>query len=91
MEDDRNPELFKRIMDLRVGEALLFAPSTLLLDCSGDTFDGWGDDSENVGMPTRLGAELLKIKVRRRVTWDGGKSILASEGGVGTGKVRNAK
>lgn len=79
MEDDRNPELFKRILDLRVGEALLFAPSTLLV--SSRDADGWGGDS--VGMPTRLGAELLKIKVRKRVTWDGGKSILASGGGVG--------
>lgn len=56
-------ELFKRVLNLRVGEALLFAPSALL---------GSADESA----PRRLGSTLLQIKVRKRLTWDGGKSIV---------------
>ena len=63
MEEQNSPELFRRILNLRVGEALLFAPSTLLCRKHGRT-------------PERLGTDLLQIKVRRRVTWDGGKSIV---------------
>ena len=62
MEEEENPELFRRILNLRVGEAFLFAPSTLL--CRSDA-----------RKLERLGPDLLHIKVRRRVTWDGGKSI----------------
>ncbi|KAL9103819.1 MAG: hypothetical protein Q9163_001173 [Psora crenata] len=61
--DESNDELFKRILDLRVGEALLFAPSTLL--CRPEEM-----------APKRLGSDLLKLKVRKRVTWDGGKSVV---------------
>ncbi|KAM0799862.1 hypothetical protein BDR22DRAFT_283235 [Usnea florida] len=42
MEDDRNPELFKRILGSRVGEALLFAPSTLLVLSMGGVVIVWG-------------------------------------------------
>ena len=62
MEEEGEDDTFKRILDLHTGEALLFAPSALLPD---------GDDVRKLGM------ELLKIKVRKRLTWDGGKSILA--------------
>lgn len=56
-------ELFNRIVNLRVGNALLFAPSALL---------GRAD----VKTPERLGSDLLHMKVRKRLTWDGGKSIV---------------
>ena len=62
-EKNRSEELFKRILNLRVGEALLFAPSALLRRA-------------DEGSPERLGSDLLQIKVRRRLTWDGGKSIV---------------
>lgn len=62
--EGKNPaELFKRILNLRVGEALLFAPSALLRSRNGRT-------------PERLGPEILQVKVRKRLTWDGGKSIV---------------
>ena len=62
--EKRNPdEIFRQILKLRVGEALVFAPSTILRRRYG-------------GEPERLGSSLLQIKVRKRLTWDGGKSIL---------------
>lgn len=55
---DGDMVLYNRIMGLRVGEALMFAPSAV------------------VG-GARLGGDSLKVKVRKRITWDGGKSILS--------------
>lgn len=51
-------------MKLRVGEALLFAPSAL----TGVV------EKELV----RLGTGYLKIKMRARITADGGQSIMAN-------------
>ena len=63
-EDQKNPEeLFRRILHLRVGEALLFAPSALLY-------------RTDEGAPERLGSDPLHMKMRKRVTWDGGKSVV---------------
>lgn len=62
--EKRNPdEIFRQILKLRVGEALVFAPSTILRGRCG-------------GEPERLSSSILQIKVRKRLTWDGGKSIL---------------
>ena len=60
MEERKNTtkKLFKRILNLRIGEALLFAPSALLGRADGE-------------LP-----EKFQIKVRKRLTWDGGKSIV---------------
>lgn len=57
--------LFGRIVTLRPGEALLFAPSTILTkrEENGDVF-------------IQLSSNLLKVKIRKRLTWDGGKSVL---------------
>ena len=62
--EKRNPnEIFQQILKLRVGEALVFAPSTILRRrCGGES--------------ERLGSSILQIKVRKRLTWDGGKSIV---------------
>ena len=62
-EKNDSEELFKRILNLRVGEALLFVPSALLMRADR-------------GSPSRLGSDLLQAKVRKRFTWDGGKSIV---------------
>lgn len=63
-EGQKNPEkLFQRILNLRVGEALFFAPSALLYRM---------DERK----PERLGSDILQMKVRKRVTWDGGKSVV---------------
>ncbi|KAI9778835.1 MAG: hypothetical protein M1816_003899 [Peltula sp. TS41687] len=54
--------LFKRILSLGTGEALIFAPSAVVADV---------DESM-----TTLTDGLLKLKMRKRVTWDGGKSVV---------------
>lgn len=55
--------LYKQIVGLKTGEALVFAPSTVM-----GTSDG-SEESE----PFRL----LRVKVRRRITWDGGISMVS--------------
>ena len=57
--------IFAEIVELEPGEALIFCPSAVL-----DQIEGEG--------PTKLGMEWLKIRVRRRLTEDGGRSILAT-------------
>jgi hypothetical protein len=58
--------VFREIVKLRVGEALLFSPSAMI----GVEGDG------NLGF-TRLGMGFLKVRVRTRLTTDGGKSVMA--------------
>ncbi len=53
------------IVELEPGEALMFSPSAMLEPVEGEA-------------PRRLGMEWLKVRVRRRLTEDGGKSILAT-------------
>ncbi|KAF9892011.1 hypothetical protein FE257_002975 [Aspergillus nanangensis] len=62
--------LFNRIVRLKVGEALLFAPSAVVGVLGGRTS---GDD----GRPLRLGSEYLVVRIRARITSDGGKSVLS--------------
>jgi hypothetical protein len=57
------------IINLNVGEALLFAPSALMGVETG------GDGSTRV---KRLGAKYLKVRIRSRLTTDGGQSVIAS-------------
>ena len=57
-------ELFSWIVRLRVGEAFLFAPSAVIgIDKTGEV--------------KRLAHGALKVKIRNRITEDGGKSIMA--------------
>ncbi len=56
---------FNEIVKLRVGEALLFAPSAII------------DVNPTTGKTERLGTKYLKIKIRGRVTEDGGQSVMA--------------
>ncbi len=58
-------KIFLDIVNLRTGEALLFAPNGAMTI-----------DSENRSQ--RLGFSYLKIKVRARLTVDGGKSIMSN-------------
>lgn len=60
--------LFHQIVHLRVGEALLFSPSAMLGTIAGDS------NSPTLG---RLGAGYLVVKIRDRLTEDGGKSVVA--------------
>lgn len=57
--------VFQDVVKLRVGEALLFSPSALM---------GVQDDGEM----ERLETGYKKIRVRTRLTEDGGKSVTAS-------------
>lgn len=62
LEDEDDANMLRQIVSLGVGEALLFAPSAII---GGE------------GPRSRLVDEYLKIRVRRRITKDGGKSIMA--------------
>jgi hypothetical protein len=85
--DSENPalELFAKIVSLRVGEALVFSPSAIIgvdkvaLDSSlksiGVNSISLDGASSNVH---RLGNGVLKVRIRSRVTADGGRSIMAS-------------
>jgi hypothetical protein len=61
--------IFQQIVRLRVGEALLFAPSAIL---DIDRSAGW--DEARI---RKLGKGYLKVKIRSRITDDGGRSVLA--------------
>ncbi|KIA75520.1 hypothetical protein HK57_00709 [Aspergillus ustus] len=79
-EEEKGMTLFERIVQLRVGEALLFAPSAIVgvRDGVGDDQDGGGggEQGQEAGFE-RWGGRSLKITVRARLTEDGGKSILS--------------
>lgn len=75
-------DLFRKIVSLRTGEALLFAPSAAIgvknvpdENLDGDSDDSTDDERKEV---VRLGHGVLKIRVRKRVTQDGGQSIMAT-------------
>ena len=61
--------IFKKIVGLGIGEALIFSPSAMI-----DADVANGGISEYV----RLGTGFLKVRVRTRLTADGGKSVLAA-------------
>ncbi|KAL3481339.1 hypothetical protein BJX99DRAFT_218823 [Aspergillus californicus] len=61
--DSSIPDGLYQIASLRTGEALVFAPSAHLLDGDG----GEIDTKHNT----------FRLRVRKRVTWDGGRTIVA--------------
>ncbi len=67
--------IFNQIVKLRRGEALLFAPGAIIGVEKKPNENG----SEETQMK-RLGIGFLKIKIRARVTSDGGRSIFALGG-----------
>ncbi|RAK89292.1 hypothetical protein BO79DRAFT_146640 [Aspergillus costaricaensis CBS 115574] len=68
LDEANEKSLFDHIVNLRVGEALLFSPSSIV-DVSIDEDGGYE--------LRRLGSEYLAIRVRQRITKDGGRSVLA--------------
>ncbi|KAJ2906005.1 hypothetical protein MKZ38_003488 [Zalerion maritima] len=76
--DDSDPsmDLFSKIVGLRQGEALMFAPSAVL-DVRTSSLGG-RQNKEGPLQIRRLDHEVLKIRVRARITQDGGKSIMAN-------------
>lgn len=57
--------LFAKIVELRVGEALLFAPNAIL-EVNGTS-----------AQAKKLSNGVLKVRIRNRVTEDGGRSVMA--------------
>lgn len=72
LKDDQGQEmknLFDQIVALKKGQAFLFAPSALLNLQEG------GEDGRLSS--DRLGVRYLKMRIRNRVTQDGGRTQLA--------------
>jgi len=65
-------KIFNDIVKLRVGEAFLFAPSAIIGVEMKDNESGPQDTEMQ-----RLGNGYLKVKVRARITSDGGRSVFA--------------
>jgi hypothetical protein len=65
---ERVNDVFDKIVQLRTGEALMFAPSAVM-----GVRDLEGGKSEL----RKLGVEYLRVQIRARLTVDGGKSVLA--------------
>jgi hypothetical protein len=66
--------LFQEIVSLNTGEALMFAPNAVigLAERTAATVNG-----QLKVTPERLGPGVLKVRIRKRVTQDGGRSIMA--------------
>lgn len=63
IDKTRAEGIYHHILELGVGEALMFSPSSMV---------NWSSE-EN---PKRLNSAYLKVKVRKRLTSDGGKSVV---------------
>lgn len=69
-EASKRQDILTQIVELGVGQALVFSPSAML----------GVDDQDGNGSPRmqKLGTQYIKVRVRQRMTVDGGKSILAT-------------
>lgn len=65
--------LFNKILRLKTGEALVFAPSAIVRRPTKNEDDEGGDVEQDW---TTAANELIRVRVRKRVTWDGGASIV---------------
>ncbi|KAK8061272.1 hypothetical protein PG994_007638 [Apiospora phragmitis] len=77
-QDDPTHDMMSHIVKLRTGDALLFAPSAIVglekQKATGTATDG----GAVVVTPKQLHHEVMRVRVRARITADGGKSILAT-------------
>ncbi len=77
---DPGAEIFSMIVKLRTGQALIFAPSAILAAQDSATAPS-GDarhSSENHRLRAKcLGRGVLRVRIRNRMTSDGGRSIMA--------------
>ncbi|PHH79780.1 hypothetical protein CDD80_3773 [Ophiocordyceps camponoti-rufipedis] len=69
-QSDFESKLLGKILALGQGEAFLFSPSSII-DVSEDAAHG------NDVRPIKLGSGAIKIHIRKRVTEDGGRTIMA--------------
>ncbi|KAL1898083.1 hypothetical protein Cpir12675_002031 [Ceratocystis pirilliformis] len=72
-----SPELFSDIVQLRTGEAFLFAPSCMVDATARDQSETSAETNQAGWQPVFLGHGIMKVRIRNRVTADGGKSIIA--------------
>ncbi|RPB20075.1 hypothetical protein L211DRAFT_577451 [Terfezia boudieri ATCC MYA-4762] len=103
-ESKESKQIFKKIQRLRTGEALLFAPTAILIagarerqmTCgslrrsrSGQSRDSTRDKRDNAAADQtsespgevslrRMDGEMFRIKIRERITHDGGATIAVS-------------
>lgn len=71
--DDPIFDLFSQIVELRTGEALVFAPSAMVSLGKQNSLEHGIKVT-----PRKLAHHVLKVVMRARITADGGKSITAS-------------
>lgn len=69
--------VFSQIVKLKVGQALIFAPSAIIGVKTIEDQD-FGEAKSEI---QRLGIEYIRAKIRTRVTDDGGKSVFALSSG----------
>ena len=76
--------IFSQIVRLNTGEALLFAPSALLdlveeMETLGTDDKGKASSSSSLSSRRfpKLGTSYLHVRIRRRLTFDGGRSVMA--------------
>ncbi|KAL4777962.1 hypothetical protein BJX76DRAFT_367007 [Aspergillus varians] len=67
-DEEESQSLFGQIVELGVGEALIFSPSAIV----GASSPGDGRIAF-----TRLGSGRVYVKIRQRLTCDGGKSVIS--------------
>ncbi|KJZ79509.1 hypothetical protein HIM_00978 [Hirsutella minnesotensis 3608] len=92
-QSDFEQELLSQILALRTGEALLFAPTAMVaVSVNGSLISFGSEDSESDSVDTPAGAALnkrpatltslgprpMKIGIRKRITEDGGRTIMAA-------------
>ncbi|KAF5570113.1 P-loop containing protein [Fusarium pseudoanthophilum] len=67
----KDEDLFSYIVSLETGEALLFCPNALI---------GIGAAGASNSIPSliQLGSSTMKVRIRKRITADGGQSIMAN-------------
>ncbi|MCJ1353992.1 MAG: hypothetical protein MMC33_003979 [Icmadophila ericetorum] len=67
-------ELFRDILSLKTGQALCFAPSAVMQVGAEGSATPPSEDGEI--LVRKLSEGMLKVRVRKRVTWDGGRSVV---------------
>ncbi|KAK7962442.1 uncharacterized protein PG986_003267 [Apiospora aurea] len=80
-QDDPTHDMMSHIVKLRTGDALLFAPSAIVgleKRKAKGTAAAAADGGAVVVTPKQLHHEVMRVRVRARITADGGKSILAT-------------
>jgi hypothetical protein len=76
-EDGRSlKHIFKQIVGLEAGEALLFCPNAMVGFEDVSFSENEGGLSKNKLRGKKLGTGYMKIRARRRLTADGGRSIM---------------